>query len=391
MLQFRVGRLVRSLRFTRGALLATFCCLPFMGGCSAPLEDADRESGDEGEEEDESGGDGAGARSPDFTASDAGATGGAANVADAAMAADATTPTDVGRGPTASDARAGTPPTKPANMLYVAVGWGGRRTSSTDGVTWANEQAEARPGGDDNNLLRGVGYGAGLFVAVGGGPNIRMLVTRDGRTWTRPNHPSGQWLGGVAYGNGIWVAVGGLGRRMMSTDGMTWRDVGGSGSHLRSVAFANGRFVAAGSGLCTSTTDGQQWTRAVACGSNAERVAGGGGRWVVVPYAGRSFASSSDGQTWSTGSLPSDSRNGVAYAYDRFYVSASAGLLTSRDGMQWQTQASTGLSVLAFDGYDKLLGAQNGTLKVSGNGSTWTTGNPSGNSIMGIAAGPLSP
>lgn len=297
---------------------------------------------------------------------------------------------------TASDARTNTetdaataPP--PGSLLYVAVGWGGRRTSSVDGRAWQHEQAEAHPGGDDNNLLRGVGYGNGLFVAVGGGPNIRMLVTRDGRTWTKPSYPGGQWLGGVAYGNGVWVAVGGLGRRMVSSDGMTWRDAGGTGSHLRAVAFANGRFVAAGSGMCTSTVDGQTWTRATSCGSGAERVAGGGGRWVVVPYSGRAVATSGDGQTWTVGTLPRDSRNGITFAAGRFLVATSGGVLTSSDGGAWEFQATTSLGTLAWDGFTKILGAQDGTLKISSDGIAWMNGTPSGNSITGIAAGPVMP
>ncbi len=300
-------------------------------------------------------------------------------------------PADAAR---ASDPEAGRPappvhPTADGPRALVAVGLGGRRLSSFDGgKTWAHEAFEARPGGDDDDLLRGVGYGAGLFVAVGGGPRIRMLVSRDGKSWTKPTYPAGQWLGGVAFGGGTWVAVGGLGRRLHSADGMTWRDAPAAGQHLRSVAYGNGKFVAVGSSRCTSSEDGLRWTPLVPC-AGWERVAAGGGRFVGISIVDRGYSHSDDGVTWTNGTLPRQGRD-VVFAGDRFVVAASGGMLTSPDGRTWTSHTSGAVDVLGFDGAS-FAGASGGALKASSDGVTWGAGAAAGNSITRLAGGRLSP
>src|SRR5687767_6929679 len=79
-----------------------------------------------------------------------------------------------------SDALAQTAP-----GLFVAVGYGGRRASSRDGLTWENDQRWSDAAKDDDNVLFNVAYGLGRFIAVGGGAKIgHILSTRDGREWT---------------------------------------------------------------------------------------------------------------------------------------------------------------------------------------------------------------
>jgi hypothetical protein len=43
--------------------------------------------------------------------------------------------------------------------IFVAVGYGGRRASSVDGVRWENDQELAPNGGDDWTLLCDVAFG----------------------------------------------------------------------------------------------------------------------------------------------------------------------------------------------------------------------------------------
>src|SRR5204863_5090657 len=76
-------------------------------------------------------------------------------------------------GQPSSDALAG-------RLMAVVVGYGGRRVSSTDGVTWENFQQLNPNGGDDADLLRGVAFGGGTFVAVGGS----TFTSPDGVVWT---------------------------------------------------------------------------------------------------------------------------------------------------------------------------------------------------------------
>jgi hypothetical protein len=52
----------------------------------------------------------------------------------------------------------------------------------------------------------GITYGNGLFVAVGSEGTI--LISPDGRSWTKQNSGTTKHLHAVAYGNGLFVAVG---------------------------------------------------------------------------------------------------------------------------------------------------------------------------------------
>src|SRR5208337_3583632 len=69
--------------------------------------------------------------------------------------------------------------------VYVAVGYGGRRLRSTDGMNWDIAAEWSEKGGDDRNNLISVAYGNGTFVAVGGGvtdrngPGGRILTSGD--------------------------------------------------------------------------------------------------------------------------------------------------------------------------------------------------------------------
>ena len=58
---------------------------------------------------------------------------------------------------------------RPGASVNLAVGYGGRRLSSRDGMTWENDQRWSDEARDDDNVLFNVAYGLGRFIAVGGG------------------------------------------------------------------------------------------------------------------------------------------------------------------------------------------------------------------------------
>ena len=77
-----------------------------------------------------------------------------------------------------------------------------------------------------SDTLKGVAYGNGVFVAVGGVPwKSTILVSRDGLNWTRVSYDAQSPLNGIAYENGLFVAVGLDETILTSPDGYSWTRV----------------------------------------------------------------------------------------------------------------------------------------------------------------------
>lgn len=167
----------------------------------------------------------------------------------------------------------------------VGVGYGGVRIRSTDlGQSWQNEVRLSTGYVDDENLLRAVAYGKGLWGAVG----FQYFTSSDGITWTKRTHPCGTGIAsGLAYGAGIFIAtcLNGTGMSFLSNDGLTWRQGGGYdvGGHPR-VIYGGGRFALTGDNRTVYTSnDGMAWTvwpgmtDAAVCDGTIKSVAACGG------------------------------------------------------------------------------------------------------------------
>ena len=112
---------------------------------------------------------------------------------------------------------------------FVAVGFEGKASYSTDGISWT-----ALPAGDDTGIKFGtsdaasVTYNNGKFLVVGA--SGKASYSTDGINWTAL--PAGDDTGikfgtsddaiYVAYDNGKFLVIGGLGKASYSTDGINW-------------------------------------------------------------------------------------------------------------------------------------------------------------------------
>ena len=146
-------------------------------------------------------------------------------------------------------------------------------------------------------MIRRVAYGNKLFVAVG--DRGRRAASPDGRTWTDAQEVKAlDTLVDVAFGNDVFVGVGLHGLRMMTTDGVKWidRQTGEEGEHLNSIVWANDRFVAAGVGATYHSIDGQKWER-VPNAMAPVSVAYGAGVFIGPRWKGR-LVRSVDGVKW---------------------------------------------------------------------------------------------
>ena len=221
--------------------------------------------------------------------------------------------------------------------------------------------------------------------------NLPSIKWGDGG-YTTPVQIASYSLYDVAYGDGKFVAVGD--KITTSTDGITWNDFEINANILESIIYKNGKFVAVGnSGYTTTSTDGITWTTPIRIGHDVWRsIAYGNGKFVAVGDAGYT-TTSTDGITWTTpirigNNLPWLS---IAYGNGKFVAVGNGGYTTtSTDGITWTTPIQVGdnttswYSIVYGDGKFVVVGNR-GYTTTSIDGITWTTpiqvGNNAWNSI----------
>ncbi len=239
--------------------------------------------------------------------------------------------------------------------LFVAVGYGGRRITSRDGVTWENDQRWSDVAADDDNVLFNIAFGAGKFIAVGGGAKTgHLLATLDGKSWRSLQGVKGR-VATIAFGNGRFVA-GHDAELMFSIDGERFA----TGARLDWKGSVHARRSACGdteAGFRTViigdvdlwqekkrvswrgvTGDGTRWENAALDAPAALDVAYGSGHFVVVGPGG-SIESSHDGESWQrceTGVADDFSR--IVWTGERFLVSGGKVAWSSPDGLAWKAE-----------------------------------------------------
>jgi hypothetical protein len=150
----------------------------------------------------------------------------------------------------------------------IAVGYGGLRVVSRDlGKTWENETHWSTNGGDDQDLLRTIAYGNGVWVSAG----WRLVTSLDGVSWS--DHGKTRDViaaigcgltDGMAFGSGQFLAACGA-NLASSTDGLSWTKVGPTpdvGGHPYLIWDAAGaQFVCSGDdGPSFVSPDGKAWS-----------------------------------------------------------------------------------------------------------------------------------
>jgi photosystem II stability/assembly factor-like uncharacterized protein len=146
------------------------------------------------------------------------------------------------------------------NERWVALTSDGKLRCSTDGIEWNPAYLPVE------SFLRGVAFGNGQFVAVGGsylGGGSIILTSANGRSWTLHHCPSKQVLHAVAYSGDRFIAVGASGTILTSKTGQRWqKQASDTGATLAAIAYGNGTYVIGGDdGLMLSSRDAQTWTR----------------------------------------------------------------------------------------------------------------------------------
>jgi hypothetical protein len=288
---------------------------------------------------------------------------------------------------------------KPAG-LFVAVGHDGLRMTSADGLTWSNLAT-----GKEGEVYRAACFGGGRFAAVGsyGGSNI-FAGTVDGVTWeTRTlDAKYSKYLRGVGFGRGEFLAVGGdpgsVGSSspllVRSGDGINWGDyVPFSGKNiLRRIAFGDGRFVGVGDrGRRATSTDGLTWVDAaeVKAIDTLVDVAFGGGVFVGVGLHGLRM-STRDGLKWSPRQVGEEGEhlNSVVRAGERFVAIGAGATYESADGEAWTRKPNRDAPLTVAYGGGVFVGAHwKGRMLRSLDGVEWVPVFKSDRHVEAIAFG----
>jgi hypothetical protein len=294
----------------------------------------------------------------------------------------------------------------PSSGLFVAVGYGGRRISSRDGLTWQNDQRWSDTAADDQNVLFDIAFGHDRFIAVGGGAKTgRVLSTRDGKEWTEVLSTNGR-VATIAFGNGRFVA-GHDAALLFSIDGTTFHQgeklaIKGS-VHARHSAFgdteAGKMFVIIGDvdlwpsrervSWRGSTIDGEKWGNVATDTPASHDIAYGAGQFVVVGPQGL-IETSHDGVTWQRRTVTAhEDFTRIIWTGKRFLISSRTAFWTSTDGAAWVAEPSNEWDVVwAREGGMSLGFAWGGNVWRSPDLEHWQkVPLPAGPSLLAVAFG----
>lgn len=230
-------------------------------------------------------------------------------------------------------------------------------TTTTLGTKWTLRRAPAG--------LQTVAFGAGKFVALGGG---KLATSPDGVTWTERSAPPGMYWSSLVYAKGKFVAVSSEGNDifpqnvMTSLDGITWIQAPDNVPGINrwvSLAFGKGLFVAGGDATygfnsIMTSADGVTWSaRSVPSLTGYYSVGYGNNVYVAAAFSNGlpnviRLQSSSDAITWTARELPSGvSPNveftGVTFGNGQFLaVGFNQTILTSKNGITWSNRSLSG-------------------------------------------------
>jgi len=246
----------------------------------------------------------------------------------------------------------------------------------------------------NNNMIRGITFGNGRYVAVGN-PGIGIMASEDGENWRHVTQYGDKLTGfNVAYGNDIFV-IARAGDLLRSEDGLKWSanptpieglttfGEGGLG-HMRQVVYGNGVFVCLGDNRIATTRDGRIYDHVEFHADDGFRgrqtLQFGNGRFLWLRTGGH--LSSVDGVTWEDVVIDPDANEkarmrhaiGTLYDGEQFLAGDRNAYHQSPRGLKWQRREAKGYVRMLSAGNGVVLG--NGKVEFGEGGPQWRPMNP---------------
>lgn len=282
---------------------------------------------------------------------------------------------------------------------YVFILQPGGALTSTDGITWAQRNIGLGTlTFAQDNAGQGIAYGDGRFIIAGfrnSDSAGQVYSSTDGAAWSGPNVQIAgvQFLGAAASGLGTsfqqYAVCGTNGNIVTSTNASTWASrTTNTTSRLTGLAYGAGKYVAVGNGGTTlrTSSDGITWASPWIL-SNSDTiyagVGGADGSVVVGSLTSSRIYFAADGVQWATRTSSTTSQ-GASLAYapgqtQRFVMGAAGGALsTSTDGLTWTARTSGTTSYIGAIAYNSAvtekyaLATLSGGLRTSTDAITWT-------------------
>ncbi|MBS7703325.1 WD40/YVTN/BNR-like repeat-containing protein [Chelatococcus asaccharovorans] len=260
-----------------------------------------------------------------------------------------------------------------------------KAAGSSDGVNF-EFRGDAFPGSSFN-----VCRGAGRWVSIA--TTNEVFTSVDGLDWTSAGMlpvPDGTTINCMAFANGLFVAAGTGGRLVTSPDGLTWtlRTSNFPSGQIGAVAYGNGIWMAVGSSQNVITsTNGTTWAAKTNSlpASNLTGAIYAMGMWVVIGTAGLLATSANNGTSWTVRNLFAGSKNvmTIAFTGTAFFAAATDGVdhvgYVSTNGTAWSmlvtwtdmqpVKITSGGSRMALLGYD---GATPFVKTSTNHGASWS-------------------
>jgi hypothetical protein len=225
--------------------------------------------------------------------------------------------------------------------VFVAVGAAGVVLRSTDhGQTWQNRSNEEVTTAG----LRSVAFGDGRFMAIAADD---VIVSSDlGLTWKRATVPDG-WWSAVTFGTGGWFLAGETGIVSSSNHGQSWIPVYQGQPALTDILARGDTMVAVGGSIYTSTNQGRTWTDTGIAGADwLECIAYGANQYLAAGgLFGDILFRTSDPTKWSDAGrelLPNaPGPRSIRFGNDVFVAVCREGrILVSSGSGPWRSHAS---------------------------------------------------